>query len=93
MDSLVGKYYFNVKSTAAWKVVHQYDGRIECKLVRIAAKWATRYKDFYLGATQIYRISDLEKSRVADNWTFVDNLNAAITLYSTGQEEMLYADD
>lgn len=85
---LVGKYYFNTKSTAAWKFLTHEDEIVTCVLVRIAQRWYDKHsKSFQPGVTvQQYNWTELTTGKYSkDNWIIVNDLKAALTLYSTDE--------
>lgn len=87
-QNLVGKYYFNTESTAAWKFLTHEGDKVTCILVRIASKWYERHKDHYQpGVTiQEYDFTKLTTGRYTNkNWIIVDDLKAAVTLYGTDE--------
>lgn len=87
-QSLVGKYYFNTQSTAAWKFLTHDGNKVTCILVRIAVKWYQNHqKSFQPGVTiQEYDWTKLLEGRYSNRyWIVVDDLKAALTLYSTDE--------
>lgn len=91
---LVGKFYFNTKSGAAWKFVSQDGDRLQCLSIRIPKKWERYGAQWQPGVTvQSFQWSELTGiSRYTHNWIVVDDLKAAIVLYSPNDEEMIEAE-